>query len=75
MNPHLLTLALTTPLEQLLELPNAVRIAACARDDLQTFSAEQLHQMLACMDAAITDTVALAQIKHGSELDMWRNSA
>ena len=42
MNPHLLTLALTTPLEQLLELPNAVRIAACARDDLQKFSAELL---------------------------------
>ena len=41
MNPHLLTLALTTPLEQLLELPNAVRIAACAQEDLQRFSAEQ----------------------------------
>ncbi len=33
MNPHLLTLALTTPLEQLLELPNAVRIQA-SRPDL-----------------------------------------
>ena len=68
MNPHLLTLALTTPLEQLLELPNAVRIAACAREDLQRFSAEQLAQMLASMDAAITDTVTLAQIKNGGEL-------
>jgi hypothetical protein len=68
MNPHLLTLALTTPLEQLLELPNAVRIAACAREDLQRFSAVQLAQMLASMDAAITDTVTLAQIKHGGEL-------
>jgi len=68
MNPHLLTLALTTPLEQLLELPNAVRIAACAREDLQRFSAEQLAQMLASMDAAITDTVTLAQIKYGGEL-------
>ena len=68
MNPNLLTLALTTPLEQLLELPNAVRIAACAREDLQRFSAEQLAQMLASMDAAITDTVTLAQIKHGGEL-------
>ena len=68
MNPHLLTLALTTPLEQLLELPNAVRIAACAREDLQRFSAEQLQRMLASMDAAITDTVTLAQIKHGGEL-------
>ena len=65
MNPHLLTLALTTPLEQLLELPNAVRIAACAREDLQRFSAELLALMLASMDAAITDTVTLAQIKHG----------
>ena len=68
MNPHLLTLALTTPLEQLLELPNAVRIAACAREDLQRFSAEQLAQMLASIDAAISDTVTLAQIKHGGEL-------
>ena len=68
MNPHLLSLALTTPLERLLELPNAVRIAACAREDLQRFSAEQLQRMLASMDAAITDTVTLAQIKHGGEL-------
>ena len=68
MNPHLLTLALTTPLEQLLELPNAVRIAACAREDLQHFSTEQLQRMLANMDAAITDTVTLAQMKHGGEL-------
>ncbi len=68
MNPHLLTLALTTPLEQLLELPNAVRIAACAREDLQRFSTAQLQQMLADLDAAITDVVALAQIKHGTEL-------
>ena len=40
MNPHLLTLALTTPLEQLLELPNAVRMAASAREELQRISAE-----------------------------------
>jgi hypothetical protein len=68
MNPHLLTLALTTPLEQLLELPNAVRIAASARDDLRRFSTEQLEQMLGGMDAAITDTVALAQSQYGSGL-------
>lgn len=68
MNPHLLNLALTTPLEQLLELPNAVRIAACAREDLQSFSTGQLQQMLADMNAAITDAVTLAQIRHGSEL-------
>lgn len=68
MNPHLLTLALTTPLEQLLELPNAVRIAACAREDLQRFSAEQLQQMLSGVDAAITDAVALAQVKYGGAL-------
>lgn len=68
MNPHLLTLALTTPLEQLLELPNAVRVAACAREDLQRFSAELLQQMLAGMDAAITDAVALAQVKYGGAL-------
>ena len=66
MNPHLLTLALTTPLEQLLELPNAVRIAASAREDLQLFSPEQLEEMLAGLDAAITDAVALVQSEHGS---------
>ncbi len=68
MNPHLLTLALTTPLEQLLELPNAVRIAACAREDLQRFSAEQLQQMLTGMDAAIADAVTLTQVKYGGAL-------
>lgn len=58
MNPHLLTLALTTPLEQLLELPNAIRIASSAREDLQHFSHDQLQEMLASVDAMITDTVA-----------------
>ena len=35
---------------------------------MQRFSAEQLAQMLASMDASITDSVTLAQIKHGGEL-------
>ena len=65
MNPQLLTVALTTPLEQLLELPNAVRIAASAREDLQRFSHEQLQDILACIDAMITDTVALDQSTYG----------
>lgn len=47
MNPQLLTVALTAPLEQLLGLPNAVRIAALAREDLQRFSHEQLQDILA----------------------------
>ncbi|MDX1253408.1 MAG: hypothetical protein IDH49_14395 [Gammaproteobacteria bacterium] len=68
MNPHLLTLALTTPLEQLLELPNAVRIAASAREDLQRFNPEQLQGMLACIDAMITDIVAQDQSTYGSGL-------
>lgn len=68
MNPGLLTLALTTPLEQLLELPNAVRIAASAREDLQRFGPEQLQQMLACIDAMITDTMAQQQSIYGSGL-------
>jgi hypothetical protein len=65
MNPQLLTLALTAPLEQLLQLPNAVRIAASAREDLQRFSHEQLQDILACIDAMITDTVALDQSTYG----------
>ena len=68
MNPHFLTLALTTPLEQLLELPNAVRIAASAREDLQRFSPEQLQDILGCIDAMIIDTVLQGQAVYGSRL-------
>ena len=68
MNPNYLTLALTTPLEQLLELPNAIRIASSAREDLQHFSHDQLQEMLVSIDAMITDTVAQGQATYGSGL-------
>ena len=68
MNPNFLTLALTTPLEQLLELPNAIRIASSAREDLQHFSHDQLQEMLVSIDAMITDTVAQGQATYGSGL-------
>ena len=68
MKPHFLTLALTTPLEQLLELPNAIRIASSAREDLQHFSHDQLQEMLTSIDAMITDTVAQGQTTYGSGL-------
>ena len=68
MNPNYLTLALTTPLEQLLELPNAIRIASSAREDLQHFSHDQLQEMLTSIDAMITNTVAQGQATYGSGL-------
>lgn len=65
MNPHLLTLALATPLEQLLELPNGVRIAASAREHLQRLSSDQLREMLGQIDALITHRIAQQQRLYG----------
>ena len=68
MDARHLNLALTTPLEQLLELPNAVRIAASAREDLQRFSPEQLQDILDCIDAMIIDTVLQGQADYSGRL-------
>lgn len=59
MNPELLTLALRTPLEQLVALPNAVRIAFMAKEELARFNDSQLQELLAWIDASIEQAVAL----------------
>lgn len=59
MKPELLTLALSTPLEQLLPLPNGVRIALWLREALERFDERQLLEILAWIDTRIEDSVAL----------------
>lgn len=59
MKPELLTSALSTPLEQLLPLPNGVRIALWLREALERFGERQLLEILAWIDTRIEDSVAL----------------
>lgn len=63
MNYQLLSLALNTPLEQLLELPYAIRIAYSAGDDLRGYNAEQLQQLLTCLNEMIEEAVQHTQSK------------
>jgi hypothetical protein len=53
MNPQFLALALDTPLEDLLGLPNGVEIAYSLRSDLAHYSAAELHDALTAIDALI----------------------
>ncbi len=59
MNPELLALALRTPLEQLLALPNAIRIVVLAKEELVRFDDDQLQELLAWIDATILQAAAL----------------
>ena len=59
MKPELVTLPLRTPPEQLLPLPNGVRIALWLKEALERFDERQLLEMLAWIDARIEDAVAL----------------
>ena len=61
MNPELLALALRTPLEQLLVLPNAIRIVVSAKEELARFNEDQLQELLAWIDATIQQAVALGE--------------
>jgi hypothetical protein len=61
MNPDFLVLALRTPLEQLLLLPNGIRIALWAKEELTRFNDDQLRELLAWIDATITQSVMLAR--------------
>jgi len=54
MNSLLLTLALDTPLEDLLGLPNGVEIAYSLRSELAHYNSVQLHDILAAIGALIT---------------------
>ncbi|MBS0499423.1 MAG: hypothetical protein H6927_14960 [Burkholderiaceae bacterium] len=61
MNPELLALALRTSLEQLLALPNAIRIVVLAKEELVRFDDDQLRELLAWIDATIQQAVALGE--------------
>jgi hypothetical protein len=61
MKPELLTLALSTPLEHLLPLPNGVRIALWLKEAVERFDERQLLELLTWIDARIEDAVALDQ--------------
>jgi len=50
MNPQLLMLGLETPLENLLELPQAVQIAFAIREELTAYSPRQLQELLGCIN-------------------------
>lgn len=65
MNPRHLTLALRTPLEELLGLPNGIRITLWAREDLARFTEEQLQELLAWSEAMIQQKVMKEQSEPG----------
>lgn len=53
MKPQLLTLALDTPLENLLDLPNGVELAYSLRSELERYSPAQLRDIVAAIDTLI----------------------
>lgn len=59
MNPELLALALRTPMERLLPLPNAIRIVLWVKEALARFDERQLQELLSWIDVRIEDAVAL----------------
>jgi hypothetical protein len=61
MDSKFLALALQTPLEQLLALPNAIRIAVLAKEELARFNDGQLQELVAWIDTAIRQAVAQEQ--------------
>lgn len=65
MNPELLALALRTPLEHLVDVPNAIRIAIWSKEELARFDEGQLRELLAWIDANIQQAVAQAQSEPG----------
>lgn len=68
MNPYFLHLALTTPLENLLALPNATGLAASLREDLAHLDPAQLQALLVCVDDWINDAVVENIWRHGGGL-------
>lgn len=53
MNPQMLTLALDTPLEALVELPQAIRILTALRRDLPDYDEHQREGLLGCINGMI----------------------
>lgn len=58
MTPHTLNLALTTPLENLLPLPDAVGMVTTLREDLAHLEPAQLQTLLVCVDDGINEAVS-----------------
>ena len=67
MKPQLLTLALDTPLEDLLGLPQAIRIVTSVKDELAAYSADQLHDILRCVNGMIEAAVQESKIGNEDE--------
>ena len=67
MKPQLLTLALDTPLEDLLGLPQAIRIVTSVKDELSAYSADQLHDILRCVNGMIEAAVQKSKIGNEDE--------
>ncbi|MBK7898558.1 MAG: hypothetical protein KA603_11890 [Azonexus sp.] len=65
MKPQLLTLALDTSLEDLLGLPQAIRIVTSVKDELSAYSPDQLHDVLRCVNGMIE--AAVQESKDGNE--------
>lgn len=68
MNPDFLMLALRTPFEQLLPLPNAIRIALLGKEHLSRFNDDQLRDVLAWIDATIEQAVMQRQSEPGGDI-------
>lgn len=67
MKPQLLMLALDTPLEQLLELPQAIRMVTSVRDDLARYTPSQLMDVLRCVNGMIEAAIQEARTRVGDD--------
>lgn len=67
MKTQLLTLALDTPLEDMLGLPQAIRIVTSVKDELSAYSPDQLHDILRCVNGMIEAAVQESKIGNEDE--------
>lgn len=68
MHPNLLTVLLDTPLENLLDLPQAIQIVYAAREDLSAYSNQELQQLLVCINGMIEAAVQDQRAKDGGDI-------
>lgn len=68
MHPKLLTLILDTPLDNLLDLPQAVQIAYAAREALSAYTHRQLQQLLVSINGMIEAAVQDQRTKADGEI-------
>ncbi len=67
MKTQLLTLVLDTPLENMLGLPQAIRIVTSVKDELSAYSPDQLHDILRCVNGMIEAAVQESKIGNEDE--------